>query len=224
MNTSQRAVLALLIAAIVFFLGVLFWPFVLNNILEPTALAVWLLLRILVLSIDQKYFWYAVILLAVFFLFRLVRPEQPSAQPKTYSDTNATIINIGYWRVLFMYDNQDVHDEKILKRELTHLVTALYTSKQNMSPSFQIYDALQQGEIPLPEHIRSFLFSTEPDESRGPITTLLQSIQKTLRKRIRQSTGQEKAEHYRMIDEVLGFVETSLEIKNDDKNFVHNEH
>jgi hypothetical protein len=41
----------------------------------------------------------------------------------------------------------------------------------------------------------------------------LQSIEKTPRKWIRQWTGREKTEHYQMIDEVLSFMEASLEIK-----------
>ena len=213
MKFSRRLVISLLVAAIVLFVGLLFWPFIRSNIVEPTALALWLLLRILVLSIDQKYFWYAAIILAVIFLFRLLRQEAPSIQEDTQRDTNATIQNIGYWRVLFTYNDQDVRDEKILKRKLMGLLTSLYTSKQSTSNDFRVYDALQQGRIPLPENIRTFLFPAEPQESGGRIERFLQSIQQTLRKWIRQWTGREKVEYYRMIDEVLDFVETSLEIK-----------
>jgi hypothetical protein len=123
-----------------------------------------------------------------------------------------------------VYDNQDIREEKILKRELTHLLTSLYASKQSTSDNFGIYDALQQGEIPLPEHIHAFLFSTESQRAGGPIKRLLQSIRKTPRKWIRQWTGQEKAEHFRMIDEVLRFLETSLEINDDNGKFTQTEH
>jgi hypothetical protein len=224
MKTSKRVGISLLMGAIVLFVGLLFWPFIRTNILEPTAVALWLLLRILVLSIDQKYFWYAPIFLAVIFLFRLLHQESPSIQEAAHSDTNTTILNIGYWRVLFTYSDQDVRDEKILKRELMRLLTSLYASKQSTSNDFHVYEALQGGKIPLPENIHTFLFPAESQESGGPIKRLLQSIQKTLRKWIRQWTGREKAEYYRMIDEVLDFVETSLEIKNDDRTFTHNEH
>ncbi len=224
MNSFKRAVIAFLITAIILFVGMLFWPFIRNNIIEPIALVIWLLLRLLVLSIHQKYFWYAAITVAIIFLFRFLRQEQSTVQPDAYLVPNATITNIGYWRVLFTYDGQDVRDEKILKRELTHLLTSLYASKQSTSNNFGIYDALQQGEIPLPEHIHSFLFPAEPGQSDGLIKRFLRSIQKTSRKRIRQWTGQEKAEHYRMIDEVLNFIETSLEINNDNRKLTQNEH
>jgi hypothetical protein len=224
MDISKRVVISFLVAAIVLFTGMLFWPFILKDIIEPTAVAIWLLLRILVLSIDQKYFWYAVIFLAVFFLVRLLPKGQPTIQSDLRSGTNATIVNIGYWRVLFTYDGQDVREEKILKRELIHLLTSLYASKQSTLNSLDIYEALQQGEIPVPENIHAFLFPAESQESSGLINRFIQSVRKTLRKRIRQWTGQEKAEHFRMIEEVLHFLETSLEINNDNGKFTQTEH
>lgn len=213
MNTSRRVLISVLIAAMILFWGLLFWPFILNNIIEPIAVAVWLLLRIFVLSIDQKYFWYAAIGLAVVFVYRILSREQSAIQSDIHQDTNTTILNIGYWRVLFTYDDQDVREEKILRRELTHLLTSLYASKQSTSNNYGIYEALQQGEIPLPENIHTFLFPAESQKSRGVINRFIQSIQKILQKWIRQWTGREKADHFRTIDELLNFLETSLEIK-----------
>ncbi len=224
MDISKQVVISVLVAAIVLFVGMLFWPIILKDIIEPTAVAIWLLLRILVLSIDQKYFWYAVILLAVFFLARLLPKGQPTIQSDSRSNTNATIVKIGYWRVLFTYDGQDVREEKILKREMIHLLTSLYASKQSRANSFDIYEALQRGEIPLPEDIHAFLFPAESQESNRLINRFIQPVRKTLRKWIRQWTGQEKADHFRMIEAVLNFMETSLEIKHDDRNFARIEH
>lgn len=213
MNTSKRVVILFLSAAIVLFLGMLFWPFIVNNIIQPTTLVLWLLLRILVLSIHQKYFWYALIFIAFIVLFRLLPQEQTKIQSDRYLETNTTMVNIGYWRVLFTYNDQNIQNEKTIKRELLYLLTSLYASKQSTANNFGIHDALQQGKIPLPENIHAFLFPQEPPVSDGPLKKFFQSIRKTPRKWIRQWTGQEKAEHYQMIDEVLDFMETSLEIK-----------
>lgn len=221
MKLSKRVVVSILVAVIVLFLGMLFWPSILNNIIKPIALVLWLLLRILVLSIHQKYFWYAVILAACIVLFRVLPQAQSDSQPKTYVETNSTIINISYWHGLFLYTGQNAQDEKTLKRELTHLLTSLYASKQSTSNNFRLHEALQQGRMPLPENIHRFLFPQEPQVSGGPLKQFFQSIRKTPRKWIRQWTGQEKAEHYRMIDEVLNFIETSLEINNDDRKPSH---
>lgn len=224
MNISKRVVLSLLIAAILLFFAMLFWPFVVTNIIQPVALVLWLLLRILVLSIDQKFFWYAVIFAAFMILLRVLRPEKSDPSPETYQETNATLIRIGYWHGLFVYDGQTIHDQKSLKRELTYLLTSLYASRQGTSNYFRVQEALQRGKIPLPEHICTFLFPPEPPRSGGPIKRFLRSIRKTVQIWIHRWTGKEKAEHYQTIEEVLRFMETSLEMKNDDTNLLQNRH
>ena len=224
MNSSRRVVLSLLIAAIVLFLGMLFWPFIVNNIIRPVTLVVWLLLRILVLSIHQKYIWYVIIFVAFIVLFRFLPQEQSDIQSYASLEPNRTIANIGYWRSLFIYNGQNVRDEETLKRELTSLLTSPHAWHQSTSSDFSIHDALQNGEIPLPGNIHAFLFSQELPASGGLLKRFFQSIRKTARKWIRQWTGQEKAEHFQMIDEVLNFMETSLEITNDDRIHSQNKH
>ena len=67
MKFSRRMVISILFIVIILLFGMFFWPFILNNIITPIALAVWLLLRIFVLSIDQKYYWGAIIFVVVSF-------------------------------------------------------------------------------------------------------------------------------------------------------------
>lgn len=224
MTIYRRVVMSILIAAIVLFLGMLFWPFIVNNIIQPTAMVVWLLLRILVLSLHQKYFWYALIIVSFIFLFRFLPYEQSNIQSNAYLEANTTMMNIEYWRSLFIYEGRSVRDEETLKRELTYMLTSLYASNQSTSNNFGIHDALQRGRIPLPGNIYAFLFSQEPPVSGGVLKQFFQSIRKTPQKRIRQWTGREKAEHFQMIAEVLNFMETSLEINNDDTNLSQNKH
>jgi hypothetical protein len=222
-NRSKWFVLAFLIVALVSFLGLLFWPFVLNNIIQPIALVLWLLIRILVLGIHQKYIWYGVIFAAVLLLLRILRQRQSQLPSRASFETNTTITTIGYWRGLLLYKGQDILEDNALKRQLAHLMTALYALKQGASNDFRMYDDLQQGTIPLPGNIHAFLFPPEP-VSGGPLKKYFQSIQKTPRRWIRKWTGQEKAEHHKMIDEVLNFIETSLEINSDDRNLFQNKH
>jgi hypothetical protein len=153
----------------------------------------------------------------------MLRQTQTQLPSQASFETNSTITNISYWRGLFLYSRQDVLEDKNLKRQLTHLLTALYALRQGASNDFRMYDALQQGTIPLPENIHTFLFPPEP-VSGGPLKKFLQTIRKTPRRWIRQWTGQEKAEHYHMIDDVLNFIETSLEINNDDRNLSQSKH
>jgi hypothetical protein len=224
MIISRRGVVFVFFLLIVLLVGMLFWPFILNEIIKPISLVVWLFLRIFVLSIDQKYYWTAIIFVVVIFLYRLFLPVQSTVSSEEFTDSNKTISTIGYWRRLFIPTDRNTHDDIILKRELARLLVSLYGTKQHTSADFRLYDALHRGEIPLPETIHTFLFSEEPQKSGRTIKKFLQSIRKTPRKWIRHWTGQETAEHYQMIDEVLSFMEISLEMKNDDGKFNPNKH
>jgi hypothetical protein len=216
MKFSRRAAISILFIITTLLFGIFFWPFILKNIIEPTSLVTWLLLRIFVLSIDQKYYWGAIIFVVVIFLFRLLPQDQTVVQSENYPDSNAAIKNIEYWRTLFALTKYDSHGQETLKRELIHLLLSLYASKQRTSTSFLLYEALQRGELPLPEHIHTFLFPDEPKKSKWSFNKFMQSARTAIQKWMRRRIGQETAEHYRMIDEVLSFMETSMEMKNDD--------
>jgi hypothetical protein len=215
-HRSKRLILVSLVAALVLFLGLLFWPFVLATILQPIALVLWLLVRILVLSIHQKYFWYALIFAAVLVLLRLLRQTQSEPPAQESFETNTTLTSISYWRALFLYNGPDVQEDAPLKRQLTGLLTSLYAWKQGTPTDYRILDALQQGAIPLPDTVHAFLFPRQP-EPGGPLKKFLQAIRKTPRRWIRQLSGQAKAEHDQRIEAVLSFLETSLEINDDDR-------
>ena len=104
------------------------------------------------------------------------------------------------------------------------LLTSMYFSQQHAAAHFEIKEALEQHQIPLPEHVYAFLFSKEPEESRqtffqNPLRYFKQiahSIRLAARKKIRKWTGREVAEYYQAIDEVLSLMETTLEIKYED--------
>ena len=225
MDVSRKLVVFVFFLLTILLVGMIFWPFILSEIIAPTSLAVWVLLRIFVLSIDQKFFWVGIIFITSFFLYRNLLPRIPlPIQTDDFHKPNETMRNIDYWKRLFIVIDKKVQDEKTIKKELTFLLLTLYTTKQRTLTGFRLYDALQSGQIPLPEHIHTFLFPEEPQGSERSIKGLIQSIQKIPMKWIRRWTGQETAEHYRMIDEVLGFIESSLEIKNEQRKSIPNKH
>jgi hypothetical protein len=224
MNLSRRVVVAILFAVILLFVGILFWPFILTSIIQPMALVIWLLLRLLVLSIHQKYYWAAIIFAVLVFIFRLLPQNEPRASLEEPGNSNEALNTMGYWRSIFLHTGGNTSDDKNLKRGLAQLLTSIYTSKLRASTNFEIYDALQRGEIPLPEHIHTFLFPEETQVSRNPIKRFLQFTQTVPRQWMRKWTGQDAAERYKMIDEVLCFMETSLEVNNDERESNANKH
>lgn len=223
MKFNRQMVIGILCIAIFLLLGMFFWPFILDNIITPTALVAWLLLRIFILSIDQKYYWGASIIVVFVFLFRLLAQDLVTTKSGDTPVVNETIINIGHWRNIFIATDDGIRDEKLLKQKLVNLLLSLYASKQHTITNYLVHEALKKGELPLPEHIFTFLFPDEPEKSKRSLSRLLQSVRSAPRKWIRRWTGQETAEHYQMIDEVLRFIETSMEVKYDDGKFTPNE-
>lgn len=219
MNSSRRLVIFSFFLFVALLGGILFWQFILNEIIQSISIVVWLLLRILVLSIDQKYYWGAIIFIAAFFIYRFV-PQQPNAvEPGDPPDSNSTLRTVGYWRNLFTFTDQHSLAKKNLKRELVRLLIAFYATKQRTTANFRLYEALQQGDLPLPEHIHTYLFFEEPEGTKRSLEKRIQSIRMAPQQWIRRLTGQETVEHNQMIDEVLCFMETELEIKNDNGKF-----
>jgi hypothetical protein len=219
---SRRLVVMLILATIILLIVLLFWPFVLNEILKPIAMVAWLFLRIFVLSIGQSFYWIAIIFVALVFLYRLLSQNQNILPAEKFSDSNEITDTVLYWRIRFSVTDYSNREEQSLRRELVNLLVSLYAAKQRGSSNFAIRDAMQCGQIPLPEDIYTFLFPEKRQESGSSIRKLIQSIGKTPRKWIRQWTGQETAERSRMIEEVLDFMETSLEIKNDTRKSISN--
>ncbi len=220
MSTSRRLVIVVFSLLVILFVGLLFWPFILNDIITPISQVIWILLRLFVLSIGQQYYWAAIIVVASLFLYRRLAPPPHSfIQPEDSKDPNATMRNIDRWRSLFTLIDQHIQEDQILKKNLAHLLLSLYATKQHIPADFRLYDALQQGEIPIPEQIHAVLFPEDPQQVKHSFTKLAQSIRNIPRKWIRHWTGQETAEDYRMLDEILCFMETSLEMKNDDGTF-----
>jgi hypothetical protein len=218
---SRTLVIVSFFLLVTLFVGLLFWPFILNEIITPTSLAVWVLLRIFVFSIDQEIYWMAVIFITSVFLYlRLRPPSHPTIQSEDSQHSNATMRTLDYWRSLFNLVDVHVQDDETLKKELARLLLSHYAAKQHTSADFRLYEALKQGKIPLPEQMHAFLFPEERQPAGRSliihVKRLVQSIRNTPRKWIRRWTGQETAERYRMIDEILCFLETSLEIENDD--------
>jgi hypothetical protein len=222
MKFSRRLILSILFISLSLLVGIFFWPLILNEIIKPISMAVWLFLRIFVLSIGQKYYWSAIIFLVFILIFRHLTKEEIPISSWDSKDSNDTLKTIQYWGSLFTMIDHEIRNEKALKRELARLVVSLYATKQRTSANFGLYDALQRGEIPLPEHIHTVLFLEEQKESRRSLRKLIQTVRKTPRKWICRWTGQETADNYQMINEVLSFIETSLEIKNDDGKFTPN--
>jgi hypothetical protein len=202
-------------------LTLLFPQFVLDGILLPAATALWILLRIFILSIHQHAFWWGVIFLLAIVTFRglyrrsAVDSRAPDLDPVPARD------RVTAWRDSLLLNLRAAVDEDSFRRDLMWLFTLLFFSPHQGKAKYQIREEILEHRIPVPESIYRYLFySPRPAPKRSfvkhPVERLelmSESFARAVRKWVRRRTGREIAECLRAIDDVLTFMEKSLEMR-----------
>lgn len=215
MNLRLRWIIAGFVLLVILFLGMVNWPYVYSQILVPIATTVWLLLRLFVLSIGQQYYWTALIFVLLLVLYRVLPRYQMETESTTTPLINETVSSIYMWRRLYMPGDNLDSDDRAIKQQMAHMLVVLHANRLHTQPDFRLFDSLRRGEIPLPPQIHEMAFHEESTLKVPPLKRLIRAVRTRPAQWYRHATGQDKAEHYRMIDEMLTYLETSLEIKND---------
>ena len=213
MKQPRRLIITSLFLAGVLLLAQVFSPFMLNDILMSTALTVWMLMRIFILSIDQQVYWLGLAVAALFALSRysIQHLLLEDSEPLPKNDLIHTDIDL--WKSYFTSYALDKNERFIVKRELTRLLVSLYASKHGVTANFMVADDLRSGEIPLPEEIHAFLFEEVRKQTRRSFKQILLDLWLAPRGWMDERSGRRRAEYYRNVGEVLNFIETSLEVK-----------
>ncbi len=222
MKISRRVILIIaLILGLFLLVGFSFPSFVQDNFITPIALVLWLGWRILQ-SVDQQVYWIALIFsVMMYVLIRLYRSilGSDTFEQTQSRDLNAALEQIRYWRTSIRVTDFNLDRSNILAHNLAKMLAALYASKQLHITQYEIYSALEQREMPLPEPVYTFLFPVQSSGAKRSIKQMLRSLRDIPRQRIRRWTGREKAEYYQSLDQVLKFMESVVENEHDDQRF-----
>jgi len=217
MHRPPRLAIALIALAVAMLLCAMFWPFVADEIIKPVALLAWLLLRIFVLSIGQQTYWYGAVFVLLLSLFRFWPGSFSNPPYEKYGVGNVAIKTYERWRSLFSLNDHDLHSLQNLRWELVRLLLSLYATKQHSDADLNMHESLQRREIELPDTIHTFLFPGElPARRRSVLQRILDLWLIPLQwARRRAHQQRERVECRRRIDEVLSFLEESLEMNDD---------
>ena len=216
MKKSQRILLVFLILGLLLCLGILFRDFILDNLVRPISLLLWILQRVLQ-SVDQNVYW-GVLLFAglIFVLLRLGRG--PTIEERTPPpDTFSALENVKYWRTAIMVTHDETTEVNVLKRYLGKMLATAYAVREPGRANLEIYNALKLRQIPLPEPVYTFLFPGSLPASGKTFRQVLQSIRQAPRRWAHRWSGRDLQEYYQSIEEVLAFIESTLEVKNEDE-------
>jgi hypothetical protein len=214
MKRSNRALALALLASGVVLAALLFGPAVLEGVIKPMAMGIWVLLRIFVLSVDQAKLWTFLTLFLFLFLFlflayRAARamldaspgPGAESAEP----DKNATLGDIEYWKYMFAETPRDDREYGLAQRELAKLLLSAYASRERVVNDFALHNDFKSRKIPLPESVYSFVFDDGRIASRS-----------RLRAWLRRVSGRDRVEYRRSIGQYLEFLNSYMEISDDE--------
>ena len=214
MKLSGRTSLIILISGFLLLVGILFHAFILENFVQPVALALWLFWRFLQVF-DQHLYW-GILILGIFFyaFYRLI--EKPSAgEYAMNTGSNATLEILNYWWTMILLTRDEIYRPNALKRELGKMLAGVYISKYPEKDFFEIYSDLRWGEIPLPEPIYTFLFYDETAGKRRSILRLLDRIRTAPVRAYWHLTGRDVVDYYHSIEEVLIFADKLMETSHD---------
>ena len=222
MKISRRTVLTIaFILGLFLLVGFSFPSFVQDNFITPLALVLLLCWRILQ-SVDQQVYWialiFAVMMYALIRLYRSILGSDTFEQTQSV-DLNAALEQIRNWRTSIRLTDFKIDRSNILAHNLATMLAAVYASKQLHITQYEIYSALEQREMPLPEPVYTFLFPAQASGAKRSIQQTLRSLRDIPRQRIRRWMGREKAEYYHLLDQVLKFMESVMENEHDNKRF-----
>jgi hypothetical protein len=223
MQLRPRGIVALSLAGTVLVLGLAFPQILFENVILPTATLLWLLLRIFVLSIDQQVYWWGVISLAAAVVLVLLLRESPGTAFSHSTRLSTAWDPSRRWRESLLLNVRSEPDKDTFRRELSWLLTSLYASERPGFAKYQVREAFLQGRISLPPSVHAFLFSSTtpaplPPFLSHPVVNLrmkIKSLGQALQRQARRRSGQDTADYFNSIDEVLSFMETSLEMNHE---------
>ncbi len=203
MKKSTRIILYMISAGLLIMIIIIFRDFLFERIIKPIADRLDILYRYAVLSLDQYIVWSIMIIsasLILFFLLILKRENLPQGPVEP-------VIENFYSRRFKMWEsylnNSSPYSKSRLKKELTKILACKYAIQKRLDVDYVLIDAFKNREIPLPEHIQSFLFMEEKKSSFG-IKNLIYSW-----------SGRKAGDYNKSLQECILFLEKFMELKDE---------
>jgi hypothetical protein len=218
MSRSLRAAIALAVPAFLVVLGLTRPRLVLEGVVLPAATAVWLVLRIFVLGIDQEVYWWGAIVLT--FIVAIVLGLRGSARSVVHSGTGPAPVwdPALRWRESILLNVHGAAQRDTFRREMAWLLASQYASRHPGFARYQVHAALQEGRIPIPPAVHEFLFSSVKSQEAAPSflahpVVRLRTAWTLLSQSLRAGSRRRRFTRYvRSAQEALAFIEEQMEM------------
>jgi hypothetical protein len=190
------------------------WPWLRPALVEPLALAVWLMLRLLVLRLHQAVFWTGLLVVVGLALVKVLRRRLPSPAAAPALPLSGPAHPVEAWREQLARVAEGAPPVRTIGwNAFVELAVALRALELRVPADHRLHDALRDGRSPLPPGVHAFLFGAAP---AGPAAGRLRRLRGAPRRWVRRLTGRERADRLHQMSELFSFLEASLELPRHD--------
>lgn len=212
MKNFKKPITALFIIILLVSISIIFRSILMVYIVEPIALLFWAIWRI-ASSVHQNIYWIILIALCIIFTTRQLSFVVRKTSKLSYTYSYKSPTQVDYWRILIKDSILGKNEDEWLRKHLKELLKTVISQSEGVS-AMEVEKIVENRMTPLSPSAHQYLFSSNMKGKFFQKNTLntLYFLPRWLRKRVRNFVHQ----NYSIIDEILDYTETELEI-NDEK-------
>lgn len=193
-------------------LAISFRSFLMINIIEPIAILLWAFWRIIT-SVNQNIYWAILVIFCSALMIYLVPAGDSNSLSPAYNYMQRSQGRVEYWQSLFTNALMEKDGVGNLHSNLKELLISIIDQEERSSP-MNSERLISLGQAPLPISVHSFLFPPKGKHEMFSGDYQIQLLFLTP-KRFRVWVRKFIQPNNTSIDEVLKWMETTMEISHD---------
>jgi len=212
MGRYKKFMLPTLLIVLFVILVVSFRSFFLANIIEPVALLLWALWHV-ISSVDQHIYWVVLIVMCSILAIRLLPSGIEDSHESVYSRMDQSPSRVDYWQALIKDAALGSDENERLHENLKNLLLTVVAQDERAEP-VKIEDVIAKGKTPLSPTTQRLLFPQNGTRRKFPVYQRLKFLYLAPRW-LRRWANKFVHHDYTLIDETLRWMETELELNDE---------
>ena len=212
MKRLTKYILPLLVVGFLASLLFIFRTFFMSNIIEPVAIFLWAIWRI-ICSVDQKIYWMLLVVICFLLVIRLFPTGKDNIAHPTYRYRYNSPDRVKYWQTLITHANLGQDQAEYFRDSLKQLLISAFADGKQSHPA-GMEEFISSGMLPLSPLARRFLFPPKRTAGLG-FMSRLPSIRSLLPGWLRKWVGGFVQQDTAPIDEILKHMENEMELNHD---------
>ena len=209
MDRFKDDFLPILILFLLVSLVIIFRSFLMAYIIEPVVLLCWVVWRILS-GVDQNIYWIVLIVFCSILFIRLIPFGTDKSPHSAYDYTYNPLNRVEYWRTLIIDADLGKNESEYLQDSMKELLITVTTQVERSDPT-DSEEMIVKGSASLPLAAQEYLFPSRRKHGRFSIHHQ-RNIKFLVPTWLRRWTRKFMHQDHSLVDEILRWMETELEI------------